>query len=292
MTSLKDGTPPVETAGLEGCVASGKEAIQIYSPAPENTIKKRLQYAALELAEQGLLVFPCRANKVPTCPGGFKAGSANSDSVKALWRNHPGPLIGVRTGEISGFDVLDVDPRNGGEEWLNDNRSRLPETRTHRTKSGGWHLLFRHQNGLRNSASKIANGIDIRADGGYIIWWPSAGLPIADKADIAAWPEWLLALLMPKPRASESSPPPYAGGTAYARAALRKAARAVATAPEGRRNDTLNRECWSLLRFVHSGEVSAQEVATTLASAALSAGLTKREIISTLSSALRSRGIA
>ena len=41
------------------------------------------------------------------------------------------------------------------------------------------HLIFRHTAGLRSSAGRIAAGVDVRATGAYIIWWPAAGLPVS-----------------------------------------------------------------------------------------------------------------
>src|SRR5690242_6822794 len=64
---------------------------------------------ALRLAAAGLEVFPCAVTKAPVCPTGFKAATVNHDDILALWRRHPGPLIGVRTGAGSGLDVLDID---------------------------------------------------------------------------------------------------------------------------------------------------------------------------------------
>ena len=62
-------------------------------------------------------------------------------------------------------------------------------TRPHRTRSGGLHLIFGHYDGLKCSAGKIARGVDVRADGGYILWWPAAGLPMLSDAPIAPWPD-------------------------------------------------------------------------------------------------------
>jgi hypothetical protein len=56
--------------------------------------------------------------------------------------------------------------------WWFSHRDRLPLTRVHRTRSGGLHLIFRHVPDVRCSAGRIAPGIDVRGDGGYIIWWP------------------------------------------------------------------------------------------------------------------------
>ena len=87
------------------------------------------------------------------------------------------PLVGVATGAASGFDVLDIDPPDG-LAWYDANFDALPTTRAHTTQRGGLHLLFRSAPGLRSSASRIAAGVDVRADGGYVIWWPREGLAV------------------------------------------------------------------------------------------------------------------
>jgi hypothetical protein len=100
-------------------------------------------------------------------------------------------LAGVPTGEASGIDVLDVDPAGAG--WYDRHFSALPLTQAHATRRDGLHLLFWHAAGLRCSQGRIAPGVDVRADGGYVIWWPREGLP-AEDWPICEWPDWLLAL--------------------------------------------------------------------------------------------------
>ena len=198
------------------------------------------------------------------------------------------------TGAASGFDALDVDPRHGGDAWLAENRGWLPVTRTHKTRSGGLHFLFAHAPGVRNSVSKIATGVDIRGDGGYVIWWPATGLPVAHADEAAELPAWLLEAIAPPPR-KPWTPTIVDGGKTddrYAAAALRRACQRVATAPEGTRNSTLNAVAWSVGRFVADGTLGAQEVADQLARAAVAAGLDQREIARTLASALGARGIS
>jgi hypothetical protein len=146
---------------------------------------------ALKLAAAGMPVFPCRANKTPTTPHGFKNAVTNSAAVRELWRQRPGPLIGVPTDAVSGINLLDLDfPRHPeSRTWYDENRHRLPETRTHGTRSSGLHLLFKHDPSMRGSAGKIAPGVDTRGAGGYLIWWPAAGLPVLSDAPLAPWPE-------------------------------------------------------------------------------------------------------
>ena len=245
---------------------------------------------ALALADRGIPCFPCANSKAPTGPGGFKSAARTMADVTGLWRQHPGALVGVPTGEASGFDVLDIDPRHGGETWLAAEAHRLPITRRHRTRSGGCHVLFRHREGIRNSAGRIAPGVDVRAAGGYIIWWPAAGLPIENPGALAEWPAWLLAQLGPKtlarPVVAVAIP-----GKGYAAAALRRAVEAVGRATPGTRNDTLNREAFGLSRFALSGALDAQSIANALATAGLAAGLAEREVRGTLTSAFRAAGI-
>ena len=93
------------------------------------------------------------------------------------------------------------------------NEMKLPPTRRHHTRSAGIHFLFTHAAGLRNSASKIAPGVDIRADGGYIVWWPAAGLHVEgatvaySRDQVATWPDWLLVEGMRRQHREGTAPP-------------------------------------------------------------------------------------
>jgi hypothetical protein len=138
-----------------------------------------------------LPIFPCRReDKRPLSQRGFHDATSFA-SIPEGW-----PLVGVATGEGSGLDCLDIDAEGIG--WYDREFDALPFTRAHETRSGGLHLLFRHAEGLRCSTSRIAPGVDVRADGGYIIWWPREGLPFEDHP-LCEWPGWLLkAAMTPK----------------------------------------------------------------------------------------------
>ena len=136
-----------------------------------------------------LPICPYGADKNPTCQGGFNSASADPAAIETLWRRWPGPLVGVRTGEASGIAVLDIDTKNKGEAWLADFYGYdWPRTRCHASQSGGMHFIFRHREGLKSSRDLIARGIDVRADGGAIIWWPQAGFRVLAEAPVAPWP--------------------------------------------------------------------------------------------------------
>jgi hypothetical protein len=242
----------------------------------------------LKVLPDSLPCFPCLASKAPACPGGYKAATTNPEALRGLWRRYPGPLIGVPTGEPSGVAVLDLDTTKHAEaaEWLERHKARLPVTRVHQTRSGGWHVLFQHKPGLRNSAGKIAPGVDVRANGGYVIWWPSAGLPVFDADHCAPWPDWIEAPA-PQPRVALPSMPSYERHSdAYSLGALRSAVARVASAAAGQRNSSLNAEAFAMARFIKSGALDASTIAEALAYAAASAGLTPPEIAGTLKSAM------
>jgi hypothetical protein len=134
-----------------------------------------------------LPIFPCNIDKSPLIVHGFKSAQRG-----AKWKGWP--LVGFRTGAASGIDVLDIDP--DGRKWFDQNIDAIPQTRAHETQRG-LHLLFKHAEGLRCSTSRIADGVDVRADGGYAIYWPTTGRPIEDHP-ISEWPNWLLAEAMGK----------------------------------------------------------------------------------------------
>jgi hypothetical protein len=203
----------------------------------------------------------------------------------------------VPTGEASGLDVFDIDaPRHPeAASWFAARRDALPRTRVHRTRSGGLHVLFRHRPGMRCWSGRPIPGIDGRADAGYAVWWPAAGFAVLCDAPVALWPEWLVAeLAPPEPPRHLSAPltldPIH--GSRYCAAALRDAARRIATAPIGARNSVLNAEAFGIGRLIAARGLSAQEAADTLAAAAVAAGLAPREVEATLRSAFGARGVA
>jgi len=108
----------------------------------------------------------------------------------------------MATGTASGVSVVDIDVKHPeAADWYNTQWPVLLPTRVHRTRSGGWHLLYRHHAAVKNSASKICRGVDVRGEGGYVIFWPAAGYPVSDAA-LAPWPEFLIPKPEPVPASS------------------------------------------------------------------------------------------
>ncbi len=188
--------------------------------------------AALHLAEEyGLPVFPCRPDKKPYTEHGFKDATSSLAAIEEWWQRWPDALVGVPTGAPSKVLVLDVDPAGFG--WYQENADKLAAGRVHRTRRAGYHLLYRAPaQTVRNSASQIAPGIDVRGDGGYIIWWPAAGCEaVGALEDLAEPPAWLLERL--------AQSPPSPGPSAAAQPGESRV-------PEGGRNAYLSREAYRL----------------------------------------------
>jgi len=235
---------------------------------------------ALTLADQGIASFPCRPNKQPTTPHGLYDASINPAALRALWRNHPGPLIGVACGEVSNLALLDIDAKHHAARiWWGQFQQQLRHTRAHRTRSGGIHIWFRHHSELPCTVSRIVKGVDTRGAGGYAIWWPATGLPVLSGAPIAHAPAWLLHLLKLR------EPPPPRAVIADSRR-VRAVLQHVATAPEGTRNAQLY---WAACRLAEmiGPDLSETEAANLLLQAASSAGLPYREALATARSGLR-----
>ena len=123
-----------------------------------------------DLSLEQLPRFPCGPDKRPLVAGGFKVATTDPAQIGVWQAQFPNCLWGVPTGAVSGIDVLDIDPEGLG--WFEANRHLIPVTRVHHTPRGGLHLFFKHAPGLRCSRGRIAPGVDVRADGGYVIWWP------------------------------------------------------------------------------------------------------------------------
>jgi Bifunctional DNA primase/polymerase, N-terminal len=152
--------------------------------------------SALELARANIPLFPVILTednkKVPVIEHWRNTATTNLDTIRQ-WFTNTSYVIGVPTGERSNIDALDIDPRHGGN--VEQYHETLPDTRWHETKQGGRHYLFNRLEGMRNSTGKVETGVDVRGEGGFIVWWPAHGYACSS-APIADWPEWLSQLAM------------------------------------------------------------------------------------------------
>lgn len=262
-------------------------------------------YAAAYMAA-GWRVFPVRG-KQPSTRNGVHDASLDPKAIPYWWPQGSGDGVAVATGRESGFFVLDLDGDDAVQVFCRiqaEVGERLPLTITSKT-ARGWHAFFAMptDRDVRNSASKVGAGIDVRGTGGYVVLPPSphpSGARYTWSPGLAPWevpaataPSWLVDRAAPGVRLGFTVSRAFASihRRHYVRAAVEAEVGAVASAPEGTRNDQLNRSAFALARFVASGDAEAFDLASELAWAATQAGLAEEEIRRTLASAFGARGL-
>ena len=149
---------------------------------------------ALEYADMGLAVLPlyepvngkCSCGKErctspgkhPRIAGGSNSASKNIEQIKGWWAKWPDANIGIATGVVSGILAVDVDcngDKHGDlsiKEWESQH-TPLPRTWISQTGSGGYHCFFKCTDSSLKNRAGILEGVDIRANGGYIVAPPS-----------------------------------------------------------------------------------------------------------------------
>jgi len=219
--------------------------------------------------------------------------------------------VGLRTGKASGIIVIDADIQKGADISPLD----LPGTVTGYSGGGGMHLLYVCTKPLPNSASKLGHHIDVRGDGGQVVFpgsiHPETGQPYVWAEGYEPWtialaelPERIYGLLVVPQRPvaatgdsdnskTPAGPPPArvqmprpSRHEQYAQRALMMEVHAVTSAGEGTRNDRLNQAAFSMGTLVGGRYLDRVTVETQLRQAALDAGLELREIEATLKSGL------
>jgi hypothetical protein len=222
--------------------------------------------AALDYAARGLPVFPvypiieargrfaCKClytircenpGKHPMTRHGLKDATTDAETVKQHWYCAPDANIGIACS--AECCVLDVDPRHGGDATLAQlerQHGPLPITWIAKTGGGGWHYFFRSPQEVRNSASQLGDGLDIRGTGGYVVAAPSRHVSgnyyqwkpghAPGELPLAIMPPWLLATKASKP----GVPVPATSWRALVRDGV----------TEGARNETIAKLAGHLLR--------------------------------------------
>lgn len=131
---------------------------------------EQLIKAAVEWAENGIPVFPCGGRKQPLTERGFYDAEKDPAKVRALFEFYGNQvkMIGGRMGD--GLFAVDIDLYKGEDvkAWykarLED--GSLVETRTHKTASGGLHLLYEADEA---PTCVPIRGVEVKGEGSYII---------------------------------------------------------------------------------------------------------------------------
>ena len=227
--------------------------------------------AARWYAKRNIFVFPlhnveddgscsCRdaecknQGKHPRTQHGFKDATIDLEKIGQWWTTFPKANIGIAC-EPTGWAVIDVDPRHGGDETLRDLEQQygpLPDTVRQVTGSGGQHIIFTYPFGGAPTVAGIRPGIDTRARGGYIVGAPSAHVSgnayawevAPGEMPLAELPHWFRDLLTTRTERQRTDEP-------------------GAVIPEGRRDETLASLAGSMRARGHTKEEIAAALLVT-----------------------------
>ena len=118
--------------------------------------------------------------KHPTSLHGLLDATTDMDVLRRQWIRHPNANLGICTGLPTGLIVLDEDGAVGRENLAELQRQcgSLPATMQSRTgrPDGGvhrWYAITPDHAWVRNSSGRLAEKLDIRAAGGYVVVPPS-----------------------------------------------------------------------------------------------------------------------
>lgn len=174
---------------------------------------------ATEYLEKGYSIIPCGKNKRPLIQWReFQTRQATEDELLQWLKQWPEMNIGIVTGQISGITVLDLDVGHETSTPI----TAFPLTLTHKTPSGGIHLIYQYTPGLTVSSNAYPQFpyTDVRSDSGFIVAPPSqteaGGYEVLHDFPISPFPAHLFPKTKPKKTLTE-----------------------MTTASKGNRNDTL-----------------------------------------------------
>lgn len=161
--------------------------------------------AAISYAGLGYTVLPIKPNdKAPLTTHGLKDATTDVDVIEGWWLRWPNANVAIAT---TGLVVVDVDGTDNA--WLKD------EQRMHQLSSatvmattprGGRHYFYRQPQDKKWTNTIIADHVDTRANGGYVLAFPSTingkkykwaqGFTLEDeKPCLQLAPDWLIDLM-------------------------------------------------------------------------------------------------
>lgn len=221
-----------------GYAKAGKRIFPIYCIKPDGSCSCNEDCGKAGKHPMGLLV-----------PNGFKNASSDEETICQWWTKEPLANIGSSTG--GDYFVMDIDPRNGGDETLDELveiHGPLPDTPEVLTGGGGRHIYFKTPPGISIPCSQGQHnglpGIDIKGNGGYVLVppsnhisgkqyeWEASSHP--DEVELAEAPAWLIERIQ---KCADQRPPILT---------VKPKKPMLDVIPEGSRDETLFRQASSL----------------------------------------------
>lgn len=176
----------------------------------------KLKEIALSYAKRGWAVLPLHTpqerlcsclnlecsspGKHPRISGGLKKASNNHDTVENWWKRWPSANIGIATGAISGFFVVDIDePHAGVASWKAWTKGHDVLAQIIAKTGAGYHFFYKFPDTGAKCRTGVLPGIDIRGDGGYIVAPGSTHV----NGNTYAWSKWASDPALPPNRVLE-----------------------------------------------------------------------------------------
>jgi len=173
----------------------------------------KLFQAAAFYRDRGLSILPCRlffdekkkCKKPPLIKEWLSLQKKQVSMLefhkwKSLLKDKPGVGLGIITGKVSNLIVVDID----SQESFDAIKPLLVGVHTVTVKTpNGWHYYFKYRDGFGNNVGiDPSSGLDIRAEGGYVLAPPSlypdgrpyqffAGGKFVDSSSVSPMPEIL-----------------------------------------------------------------------------------------------------
>ena len=237
---------------------------------------------AILYSKMNIKTFPVKKQgKSPLCQNGFKSATTELSVLQTWNKQFPDCNIGIPTGAINNIFVVDIDGEIGAKSLatLEEKYGKLnaPTVLTGKGK----HLYFKMPEHIeiKSSVSKIADHIDIRGNGGYVVAPPS----VHENGKRYQWinfdfsqgfpqaPEWLLELIS-NPEQNQTK--------------IDTLLEEIANAPEGTRNDTLLRNSIKINNLTKKEFLDMDYTKKDIINAAVESGLPKTEAERTVNNAL------
>lgn len=261
---------------------------------------------ALDLAQNGVFVFPCQAegeNAKRPMSGVLWRMQSTTDPrrIEAWWERWPDAMPAIDMGK-SGLIAIDCDGELGLEDWTEVARNRASEAPTVQSPRGGEHVYFK-LNGrkLGNSTGSLPpkrvgpsgkmEGLDVRGFGGYVIA-PGATMLDGRRYEpneigihhAAEIPDWLIEILEGHRQAQVTAVPMAPGKPVsderkrlYGERALMEEMASLAAKGVGERNNEAAKIAFRIGQLVGGGCLTEAEAYSHLHNAAASWGISAND---------------